>query len=447
MFLSSLIIDILRNLLYPDRNPPVQPNVPQENMYQANQFNTATQRRFAFPGTQIAYEMVSRNLGIPYLEQAANQRERNIVMAMYAKGRCLNEGWSVPNLARPLTGLEMVAPNIPGDRFLGAADARKAFVRAGLRYMIDANYAGTYSSGPGGVRPTSHMAAAQAYLNRIPNQELPEWDGVDTAVRYLSGMDNADEITADTYTEGLAQAIAAWLYLLATRPTNQGRSVSTNVYVMTYLGIAKRGTISEGKLTRVNDAVTQETNMVINVTDAEVQAIGTSMAPFIDHTNAEAIMTAMAGEMNGLSLRLSITMLQTAKSGMTSYWCVRNACMLCPTFDWGEASRYIPDDFARYHVAYTTVMNNQYYGFSRDLGDAKHTNYVSLAWLAMKLLIKADAVTYGRLRDYRGFTTRPKHEAELQVLIDRWAPVAAAQPVQGLNGRIALWGGAIGGGV
>lgn len=271
----------------------------------------------------------------------------------------------------------------------------------------------------------------------------PEWETVDQGVRALIGLEEDEEITDVLYNTDLAQAVAAWLHLLAKNPTNQGKSVSTNIYVITYLGIAKRGTISEGKLTKINEAIAAETNMVLTVTESEVEASGAAMSPFINGNNAEQIMTALANEMEGLSLRLQITMLQTAKSGMTSYWCIRNACMLCPNFAWGEASRFIPEDFNRFQTAFEHVADNQYFGFNKDLGEAKHTNYISLAWVAMKLLMKADPVTYGKLRDYKGFTTKPRHEAELTRLIDAWVPGVAARPLDGVNARVVVWGGGV----
>lgn len=413
-------------------------------MYMPNAFNTPAQRRFAFPGTQIAYEMISRNIGIPFFTNEHDDKTRNIVMAMYAKGRCLNEGWAVASLARPLAGLEVVAPNIEVTRFLAQSGARKAFVRAGLRYLVDSNFAGTYSTGMGGITPTSRHRGAAVCLSRLPQRGVsPEWETVDAGVRSLADLDEGTEITDDHYTEELAQAIAAWLHLLAKNPTNQGKSVSTNIYVITYLGIAKRGTISEGKLAKINDAISNETNMVLTVTESEVEAAGAAMSPFITGNNAEQIMEALAAEMDGLSLTLQITMLQTSKSGMTSYWCIRNACMLCPNFGWGEASRYIPEDFNKFQLAFDRVGGNQYYGFNKDLGDAKHTNYISLAWIAMKLLMKADPVVYGKLKDYKGFTTKPRHEADLNRLIDAWVPGVAARPIDGVNARVVLWGGGV----
>ncbi|KAG8304751.1 hypothetical protein J6590_086700 [Homalodisca vitripennis] len=78
-------------------------------------------------------------------------------------------------------------------------------------------------------------------------------------------------------------------------------------------------------------------------------------------------------------------------------------------------SGYIPDDFVHYGEARALVGNNQYYGFNRDLGNARHTRYRSRAWLCIKLLVRFRGAEYGSLQNYRGVVAHPDRETDLQL--------------------------------
>lgn len=121
---------------------------------------------------------------------------------------------------------------------------------------------------------------------------------------------------------------------------------------------------------------------------------------------------------------------------MTSYWVIWEALTLCTDFDWEGVVELIAQDFRRYSNAVIKVGNNPYYGFNSDLGLAKHTNYMSLSWVASKVLMKSDPPNYAALARYRGLPSAPKRHDELQALIEAYIP--GVPDAERANGIAAL---------
>lgn len=203
----------------------------------------------------------------------------------------------------------------------------------------------------------------------------------------------------------MAEACARFLEALATEPTASALSLSTEIYCLTYISIAKQGNITDAKLTSICNAVSEETGRAITITLEE--SFSTSFKPFINSQNAPQICEGLRQGFENFSLRLSLTMQQAVRSGLTSYWMVWEAINLCTDFDWESIAALIPQDVRRYADAVAEVGNNQYYGFNSDLRIAKHTNYMSLSWVACKVLIKSDPPSYSALARYRGLPANP----------------------------------------
>lgn len=156
----------------------------------------------------------------------------------------------------------------------------------------------------------------------------------------------------------------------------------------------------------------------VSLTSEDTKAFSTSFKPYITADNAQAICEGLRGRMENFSLRLCITMQQSVCSGMTSYWLIWDAISAYPGFGWADVAVLIPQDFTKYSEAVVVVGNNPYYGFNQDLREAKHTNYMSLSWVACKLLLKCDPPNYSSLTRYRGIPAHPKREEELTALIN-----------------------------
>lgn len=230
----------------------------------------------------------------------------------------------------------------------------------------------------------------------------------------------------------MAEACSRFLESLASEPTASALSLSTEIYCLTYVSIAKQGNITEAKLTSICNAVSEETGRAVNLSLEEIKAFNTSFSPYINAQNAEAICTGLQQGLANFSLRLCLTMQQAVGSGMTSYWMVWEALNLCTDFDWEAIAALIPQDFRKYSDAVALVGNNQYFGFNNDLTIAKHTNYMSLSWVASKVLIKSDPPAYAALSRYRGLPALTKRSDEIQAIIDAYIPgVADAEQLIG----------------
>lgn len=220
----------------------------------------------------------------------------------------------------------------------------------------------------------------------------------------------------------IAGACAFFLEALVREPKASALALSTEIYCLAYISIAKQGNITGNKLTSICGAITEETGRMIVITIEEVKSFSSSFKPFINANNAHAVCEGLRVGLENFSLRLCITMQQATRSGMTSYWMVWEALTLCTDFDWISVTELIPQDFRSYSHAVVRVGNNPYYGFNSDLGAAKQTNYMSLSWVASKVLMKNDPPTYSALSRYRGLPTAPKKHDELQELIEAYIP-------------------------
>lgn len=260
-------------------------------------------------------------------------------------------------------------------------------------------------------------------------------DNFNRTARTILGLNEDDSpIESQMVTVHMAEACACFLESLATEPTASALALSTDIYGLAYISIAKQGNIIENKLTAICNAVAEETGRSVTLSLEEVKAFSTSFKTFINADNTRSICEGLRMGLENFSLRLCLTMQQATRSGMTSYWMVWEALNLCTDFDWTAIAELIPQDFRRYADAVAVVGYNPYYGFNSDLGVAKHTNYMSLSLVACKVLIKSDPPAYSALSRYRGLPTNPKKSDEIEAIIDACVPgVPDAERQIGIN--------------
>lgn len=132
----------------------------------------------------------------------------------------------------------------------------------------------------------------------------------------------------------MAEACASFLESLAAEPTASDLALSTEIYCLAYISVAKQGNITENKLTSIFNAVAEETGHAITLTLEEIKAFSTSFRPFINAQNAQDICEGLRLGLENFSLRLCLTMQQATRSGMTLYWMVWEALTLCTDFNW-----------------------------------------------------------------------------------------------------------------
>jgi len=79
-----------------------------------------------------------------------------------------------------------------------------------------------------------------------------------------------------------------------------------------------------------------------------------------------------------------------------------------PTFLWAKIE-HITGEITKYHAAAILVNGNRYYGFKKDLGAAKSTNYKNLGWVANELLLRCNGEV--SLKGYHGWIRVPTKAA------------------------------------
>ncbi|KAF6214235.1 hypothetical protein GE061_008974 [Apolygus lucorum] len=333
-----------------------------------------------------------------------------------------NSSGQFPNIptgpnARTIAALEAVAPNLPNDCFCNVAQARELFLHSVISFLRHHDYSNQ-------LVDLGEATMAQV----LPMMGLTNaMQGRFTAGIAAHGQPlNATIAAYVTDANGMADIAQAFCTVLSYLHTNfktaRACSLSANVFSLTYIALAKRGTISENKLNKIRAEIQTETRKTLTFTAQEVEIMHREMSPIVTGANARAIMDGLAGDMDGYSLRLRLTVQQAAKGGMTSYWSIHSALTNFPTFNWAEAHRYLARDFQNFEVACNLVRGNEYYGFNADLGDAAAPRYKSLGWLAMHLLVRFNAAEYGSLAQYATYNRRPDHAEQLQTLIDNFHP-------------------------
>lgn len=393
------------------------------NQLVPNRYDNAAQRGLAFPADVCSTSLVSRYLNVP-LMNIENASYIYPIFSIYAAGRCKLEGWP-GDMRGSVTALEVVAPNLPDNHFLLQDPARKKFILSILTYIVQKQFNSDY------ITVAPNIAGIP---ERAPFANLP-----DTAQQLMRNIAGHDVTDAD-YTVGLCTMLVNLLREgLNLSNTQSARNVNTRTYVLGYVSLAKRGMISNQKLRKVLDDVSNATGRQIDIEPREVSMFWGQFGSIVTVDNARNIITGLSHGIANFSLRLRLTLDQAVRSGMTCYWAIRTAVTRYPTFPWDQASRYIPDDFRNFQVALEMVGDNEYFGFGSNLGNASSTRYKNLSWLAIKLLIKCNAQEYGSFTEYRGLPARPDHSIELQALLDTFAPEVPAAGIEGLAEMIGAW--------
>lgn len=207
--------------------------------------------------------------------------------------------------------------------------------------------------------------------------------------------------------------------------SDETRRFPVVAYVYTYVSLSKRGTITIEKMRKIAQAVSLECGVDVVLDRQLIGHIWGALSSRLTDEDYAEIFGRWEQDMMGISLRMRITLMQAACSGLTSIVTCRNAITLFRDFPWSTVAALLPADTARLIAAAAVIDGNRYYGFKRDYGAAASSGYRSFTWVAKELLIRYGGPDYSGLRDYRGWTTNPLHRAQLQELIDNYTPRAA----------------------
>lgn len=216
------------------------------------------------------------------------------------------------------------------------------------------------------------------------------------------------------------------LYHLAAHTNQMWTLNPLDLIVGVTVSIAKRGTLSVEFMNKIVEGILQDLGANINLEIEAIQTFYRFFAGGIDDVTIPLIQRRWQQLIPQQALRLTLTVAQLAGSGLTTYSTIGTALRKYPNFNWGVIERTFPTEWANFRVALNTVGNNVYYGFRRDLGVVKSTNFKSLGYIAKELLVRADGrVTLNR---YMGWARSIKFKAQIdQMILDFANRLAAAQ--------------------
>lgn len=230
------------------------------NEFIRNPIDTPALRRYAFPGNRLSSMMITRFIDIPYFNVAENDTTvtRGIVLNMYAKGRCTLERWSSTTSQRTIAALEAIAPNLPNACFAARDDARLYLALATMHYISRNGSTSNYHRREDWPEVQINRAVRDAQaLNTILERFIAAnieglSDNFNRSARTIFGIPAGEElITSGLVTAIMAEACSRFLESLASEPTPSALSLSTEIYCLTYISIAKQGNITEAKLNSI----------------------------------------------------------------------------------------------------------------------------------------------------------------------------------------------------
>lgn len=195
---------------------------------------------------------------------------------------------------------------------------------------------------------------------------------------------------------------------------SEGLSILTNVCI----SICKQGTVSADFVKKTVDAMKAELDKDILINRITIRNIWDTYGQHIDETNVGALIEHFLKHISSEAVRLRIILQQASFSGLTMYQTIGRALIRYKDFDWGIISKITPRELEAFNNATTAINGNPYYGFKKDIGFAKASNFRTLGYIAKELLMKLDGKTH--LKYQKVFNIKPPHIELLNESIEKY---------------------------
>lgn len=303
---------------------------------------------------------------------------------------------------------EMMAPVVPQANSLNANDASTEFLFV-MSYLMD--------------NPTLHTrtrgyAAWAATINAAVDEDEGNLRG---------NVPARNDLAFDDYMDYL-------IWLAYNLPHGQFMSPIV-LLVSTYVGIAKRGTMSDHFLEKVTTGIRDDLGVDVELDCNMVKYTYVNFGKHVNAHNAAEVFNRWLEDIPEHALRLRLSLQQVTGSGLTAYIVIGRGMRRYPDFPWDRLNVVTEGEVDRYIQALATVNGNLYYGFNRDLGAARSTLYSSVAYVAKELLIRISGET--SLTKYQGWLKRPKNPVAVQRLIDAYVALMSTRMEQAADAELA----------
>ncbi|ANC97699.1 ORF3 [Lonestar tick chuvirus 1] len=147
-----------------------------------------------------------------------------------------------------------------------------------------------------------------------------------------------DELAALAVTEAMTVdsvvRVMNWLY---DHIKPSAKSSGAIIYTLGFLALAKRGTISDRKLSTVMSQMTEQgLRVVMDISAEEVKMCYTQVMSKVPHEHVAYVFDHWLTLLGDNCLRMQLILSQAKNSGITILACIKQALMMFPTFPLGQ---------------------------------------------------------------------------------------------------------------
>lgn len=263
------------------------------------------------------------------------------------------------------------------------------------------------------------MAIRQAVywlLRNVPDTVEDDWYHPAIGLGENLAAALAITIAEMTIHQALAVLEAMSLFIPTRKEWLNAASLATSVIT----SLAKRGAITPAAILKITKGVSNDfPGIQVVMSTQTIKMFYNNFGRYVNEHNAEAIFTHYRAILPEGATRLTITIQQSADSGMTVFYVIKRCLQDNRDFPyWGLCASKFRQDFINFEAANAAVADNHYYGFRRDLQNVAASKFRSLGFLCQQLLIRISGD--GALERYKGLSGNIPHEEWITELVERY---------------------------
>nr|WPV62255.1 MAG: putative nucleocapsid [Wufeng shrew chuvirus 1] len=341
---------------------------------------------------------------------------------VYAAARCASHGRNDEASRMAVAIGELMAPNMPLERRLTTNDARVEISRVVAYLMCNeelfksictlehATWVEMITIAPPGAVAGTHLGIFydryRASIIAVPGSgDAPTWGN---SIPWKSSIHMASLLPEDAML--ILNKVSEYLY------QRKFIDATVPIIVTTHLSFSRRGQITERVSDKISEGLKTDFNISYSPSPQIISQVYQAYGDFIDGSTAGLLFGYWLELLPPTALRLRLNLEQTALSGLTALHTIVRAFTDYPTFPWIQVAALMQNEFMQVNAALLAVGGNVYYGYNKDLGVAKSTNFKNLAWVAKELCIRVGGDA--GLSQYSGWTKAPVRKDRLENIIN-----------------------------
>lgn len=297
-------------------------------------------------------------------------------------------------LAIPVYYAELAGPMFPDECFYLEAEAKDMFLKS-IKKIYETN---------------AHKTLAKCeYTNEFLNDIMTLPFVRESGLNFDNIAD--DESIIWTFEEAERRCMLLALQL----KTLYGRTLMSDITNIAS-AICRRGSITQRFGELIASSFMDEFGVTIDLNIEACKVFYNRYCGSIDPENIDLLFYAWQRLLPADAIRIGLIFLHAQYSGLTQFCSIGKAIRIANDFPWDKVAALLYNEFRNFFAAARAVGNNPYYGFRKDLGIVKSTNYKTLAWLSGQILIRA----FGQstLRQYAGWARNIDKRPQLEKLLD-----------------------------